>query len=90
MRRTEVAGEDYAFALPGLWVSQIDFNVGRSENMASTLQPYAGLQLIGIGQGEPLLVRQCNDPLLDEADVFFDLCLVTAETKFESIFQHYG
>jgi len=86
VRRTEIAGEDHAFALPRLRVGQIDFNVGRSEDMPSTLQPYAGLQLIGIGQGEPLLVRQCNEPLLDDADVLFDLCLVTAEAQFEGIF----
>lgn len=83
----EVAGKYDALggACPG--VLEVDLYVRGAEDMAGALQADAGMEFVGVRQGEPVLVRQGDDALLDERDVLLDLFLVAAETEFEGILE---
>lgn len=86
----QIAGKDDALAFVLLRVVQVDFYIGRAEDMARALQPDAGHQLVAVVQREPVLVRQGNEPTFDALDVAFNLCMVATDAKFECILKHDG
>src|SRR3990167_250842 len=90
MGGTQVAGEDNAFLLSAGGVMQIDFHIGRTEDMPRALQANTTDQRLAVVQGEPGVVRQRNNALLDQFDITLDLFLVATEAKLEGIFQDDG
>ena len=75
----QVARKDDAFLLAGLGIVQVDFHIDRAENIPDALQAYAADQVLGVVQGEPGLVGQGDDALLDQPDVALDLLLIATE-----------
>ncbi|MCY1369079.1 hypothetical protein D9M69_560980 [compost metagenome] len=65
MGRAQIAGEDHALLFAGLGIVQVDFQVGRVEDMSGALQADAADQALRVMQGEPGLAGQGDDALLD-------------------------
>src|SRR3990167_2418489 len=90
MGGTQVAGEDNAFLLSAGGVMQVDFHIGRTEDMPRALQANTTDQNLAVVQGKPDVVRQCNNALLDHLYITLDLFLITTEAELEGIFQDDG
>lgn len=90
MRRAEITGEDHAFVLAARRVGQVDFHIGRAEDMPGALQANARDQLVVLDQSEPVLMRQRHEMLLDSLEVALDLRLVAADVELEGVLQHDG
>ncbi len=56
--------------------------------MPGPLQPNASFQLLAVHWGEPLLVGNRDDALLNQLEVALNLFLISAKAELEGIFQH--
>ncbi|MNU10085.1 hypothetical protein D3C72_2570370 [compost metagenome] len=69
---------------------QIDFHIGRAEDVPGALQADAANQARAFVQAEPGFVGQGDDALLDQFDVALDLLLIATEAELEGVFEHDG
>ena len=90
VRCTKVTGEynPLLFACP--WISQVELNVGGTEDMAGPLETNTANEIVRVTQVEPGLVGQGNDALLNQLYITLDFFLVAADAELERIFQHDG
>src|SRR5690606_8543504 len=77
---TKVTGENDALTGVAGRVGKVEFDIGRAEDMAGTLQTNPAVQAWGFMQGEPGLIGQRDDALLDQIYIALDLLLVPADT----------
>lgn len=66
----------------------IAFEIGRTQQMAGTLQADATLEAGALDQGVPMLERQWHDKVADKIKVSRHLGRVTADTQLIGVFQH--
>lgn len=66
MRRAEITGENDALIGVGDRVGKIKCDIGRAEDMGSTLQANPAVKVFGILQGEPILIGQRDDVLFNQ------------------------
>lgn len=86
----QVAGENDARVVARGRVGQVDFDVGRAEDVAGALQADARHKRVGFDQGEPLVVRQGQQALFDPFDIARYLFVVPAEAELECVFEDNG
>ena len=86
----QVTGKNDARVVARGRIGQVDFHVGRAEDVAGALQADARHQNVDFGQGEPLVVRQGKQALFDPFDIARYLFVVPAETELERVFEDDG
>ncbi len=86
MWRAQVAAEYHALDVGALAELQLD--VGRTQHMPRRLQAYLARAAVGFVEGEPVIVGQGDDALLDDLEVALQLVLVTADGEPEGILQY--